>query len=420
MNFQPKFDSGRPVDGNFLPVAPKPEPELAKKPLEDRARGLIARLSLIGFITALASRATAPIIPPIAHDIQVDPNAVALLTTAFALPFALVQPVLGPVGDMVGKGRVMIACLAVTILAMVASGLAQNFTVLMVPRTLAGAAGGGLFPVLVAVIGDLVPVKERQVAIGRWLTAVITGNLLGSSLAGVVGGLVGWRGVFFVITGLGIVALIVAIFTLRKAARAKPVQLSLSGFSRGYGKVFANPRAKVCFSAVFVEGIVIFGLFPFVALLLLAAGEPRASIAGAVIAGFSLGGVIYALAVPRLVARWRPDQLMIGGGVVAALAFAVVSFGPIWPVQFAGFTGRGFGFYTLHASIQVQATELAPTARGAAMSLHSFCFFVGQAVGPVLYGIGFAKAGTLPTLAAASSVVLAVGIACAYWLGDRP
>src|SRR5213078_3674303 len=109
-------------------------------------------------------------------------NAVALLTTAFALPFALVQPVLGPVGDMVGKVRVMIACLAVTILAMVASGLATNFTVLMVARIVAGAAAGGIFPVGIAVIGDLIPVKERQVAIGRWLTAVITGNLLGSSL----------------------------------------------------------------------------------------------------------------------------------------------------------------------------------------------------------------------------------------------
>src|SRR5205085_11321330 len=64
---------------------------------------------------------------------------------------------------------------------------------------------------------------------------------------------------FFVITGLGVIALGVAIISLRKAARAKPVQLSLSGFSRGYGKVFANPRAKVCFGAVFVEGIVIFG-----------------------------------------------------------------------------------------------------------------------------------------------------------------
>jgi predicted MFS family arabinose efflux permease len=419
MNFQPKFDSGRSLDGNFLPIIPKPEPELAKKPDPGKARGLIARLSLIGFITALASRATDPIIPPIAHDIQVDPNAVALLTTAFALPFALVQPVLGPVGDMVGKVRVMIACLAVTILAMLASGLAQNFTVLMVARIVAGAAAGGIFPVGIAVIGDLVPMKDRQVAIGRWLTAVITGNLLGSSLAGVVGDLVGWRGVFFVITGLGVIALIVAIFTLRKAARAKPVQLSLSGFSRGYGKVFANPRAKVCFSAVFVEGIVIFGLFPFVALMLHAAGEPRASIAGAVIAAFSLGGVIYALAVPKLVARWRPDQLMIGGGALAALALAIVAFNPAWPVQFTAFALLGLGFYSMHASIQVQATELSSTARGAAMSLHSFCFFMGHASGPVIYGLGFVNLGSAITISITAAVACAIGIVTARLLRER-
>src|SRR3954465_1503682 len=216
MNFQPKFDSGARLS------SPVPPPSL---PPDTRAtNSLLLRRSLIGFIAALASRATDPIIPPIAHDIQVDPNAVALLTTAFALPFALVQPVLGPVGDMVGKVRVMIACLAVTILAMVASGLATNFTVLLLARIVAGAAAGGIFPVGIAVIGDLVPVKERQVAIGRWLTAVITGNLLGSSLAGVVADLVGWRGVFFVITALGVLALAVAMVSLRKAARAKPVQ----------------------------------------------------------------------------------------------------------------------------------------------------------------------------------------------------
>lgn len=419
MNFQPKFDSGRLVDGDYLPSVPPPEPEARKPPDYGKARGLIARLSLIGFIVALASRATDPIIPPIAHDINVDPNAVALLTTAFALPFALVQPVLGPVGDMVGKVRVMIACLAVTILAMIASGFATNFTVLLVARIVAGAAAGGIFPVGIAVIGDLVPVKERQVAIGRWLTAVITGNLLGSSLAGVIGDLLGWRGVFFVITALGTVALVVALFTLRKAARAKPARLSLSGFNAGYASVFANPRAKVCFSAVFIEGIVIFGLFPFVALLLLAAGEPRASIAGAVIAGFSVGGVIYALAVPRLVARWRPDQLMIGGGVIAAFALAIVSFDPIWPVQFLAFTVLGFGFYTLHASIQVQATELAPAARGAAMSLHSFSFFMGHAGGPVLYGLGFVTLGSAITLTISAMIIMGVGFVCSRLLRER-
>jgi len=421
MNFQPRFDPGRSADGDYLPLRPKPEPELAKKAPDPRqARGLILRLSLIGFIVALASRATDPIIPPIAHDIQVDPNAVALLTTAFALPFALVQPVLGPVGDMVGKVRVMIACLAITILAMLVSGLATNFTVLLVARIVAGAAAGGIFPVGIAVIGDLVPVKDRQVAIGRWLAAVITGNLIGSSLAGVIGDLLGWRAVFFVITALGVVALGVAMVSLRKAVRAQPPRLSLSGFSAGYGSVFSNPRAKVCFSAVFAEGIVIFGLFPFIALMLLAGGEPRASIAGAVIAGFSLGGVIYAVAVPLLVRRWRPDQLMIGGGVIAALALAVVSFNLAWPVQFAAFMLLGLGFYTMHASIQVTATELSSTARGAAMSLHSFFFFIGHASGPVLYGLGFVKLGSAVTLTIAAVIAMAIGVVTARLLRERP
>jgi len=297
MNFQPKFEVGAPFEA---PILPPPPP----KPDERAVRALILRMSLIGFVTALAARATDPIIPPIAHDINVSANAVALLTTAFALPFALVQPVLGPVGDMVGKVRVMIACLAVTILAMGTCAFATNFSMLLGARIVAGLAAGGIFPVGIAVIGDLVPIKDRQVAIGRWLTAVITGNLLGSSLAGVISDLVGWRGVFFVITALGILALIVAIVSLRGAAQEQKARFSLDGFSAGYGKVLANPRAKVCFSAVFVEGIAIFGLFPFVALLLLASGEPRASIAGAVIAGFSLGGVIYAVTVPRLVCAW--------------------------------------------------------------------------------------------------------------------
>ena len=153
---------------------------------------------------------------------------------------------------------------------------------LLVARIVAGAAAGGIFPVGIAVIGDLVPVKDRQVAIGRWLTAVITGNLIGSSLAGVVER--PCRLARRVLRHHRRSAWSRSASRSSRCARRRArnrCRLSLSGFRRGYGSVFANPRAKVCFSAVFVEGIVIFGLFPFVALLLLAAGEPRASIAGA-------------------------------------------------------------------------------------------------------------------------------------------
>src|SRR3954470_1113954 len=166
MNFQPKFGAGAPVEA---PALPPPAPKLDERAV----RALILRLSLIGFITALASRATDPIIPPIAHDINVSANAVALLTTAFALPFALVQPVLGPVGDMVGKVRVMIACLAVTIVAMGTCAFATSFSMLLGARIVAGLAAGGIFPVGIAGLGDLLPIKDLERAVGGRVTAVI-------------------------------------------------------------------------------------------------------------------------------------------------------------------------------------------------------------------------------------------------------
>jgi predicted MFS family arabinose efflux permease len=61
----------------------------------------------------------------------------------------------------------------------------------------------------------------------------------------------------------------------------------------------------------------------------------------------------------------------------------------------------------IHNSLQTQATELAPDARGAAVALHAFFFFLGQACGPVVYRFGFANAGLLsplPILAAAATM----------------
>lgn len=408
MNFQPKFDSGVPV------------PELIDPEEQDRrSRRILFRLSLVGFVTALVARAVDPIVPPIALELGVDPKSVALLSTAFALPFALVQPVLGPVADMVGKIRVMLVCLAVLLGATLMSAFATDYTVLLAARIIAGVASGGIFPVGIAVIGDLIPVKERQVAIGRWLTAVITGNLLGATLAGVIGDLAGWRTVFYVFAAGGAFALVTAVITLRNAERDHVTRFDLRGIPGRYADVFRNPKAKVCFSAVFAEGIVIFGLFPFVALLLLAGGEARASIAGIVLAGFSVGGVIYSVTVRWLVGRWRGDQLMIGGGALAALALALAAFELAWPVQLFAFTLLGFGFYTLHGSIQVQTTELSSTARGAAVSMHSFSFFVGHASGPVLYGAGFAAIGAPATIAVGAAALLLIGVLVARLLRER-
>ncbi len=381
---------------------------------------ILARLSVIGFVTALSSRCVDPIIPQIAEGLLANPATVALLSTAFALPFALAQPFLGPVADMVGKIRVMVLCLAVLVIASLVCGLATNFTALFIARVVVGMATGGIFPVGLAVIGDLVPVKDRQVALGRWLFVIMTGNLLGASVAGVVNDFLGWRAVFLVISGAGFVALLVAGFTLRGAARAHRPVFDLRSVPKGYASIFRNPRAKGCYGAVFVEGLAIFGLFPFVALLLLAAGEARASIAGLVLGGFSLGGVFYSAIISVLVKRFRMETLMLAGGFQCALAMALIAFELAWPVQLVAFFFFGFGFFLLHGSLQVQATMLSETARSSATSLHAFFFFMGQAAGPVLFGVGLATIGASASIAVGATVMAALGLACWRFFRTMP
>ena len=59
------------------------------------------------FASSLFIRAVDPVIPQIAGDFALDTGTVALLSTAFALPYALVQPVLGALADTLGKARLM-------------------------------------------------------------------------------------------------------------------------------------------------------------------------------------------------------------------------------------------------------------------------------------------------------------------------
>lgn len=376
-------------------------------------------VGMVGFATALFTRAVDPLVPQMAVDFGLPAETVALLSTAFALPFALVQPILGPIADLFGKTRLMTLSLAVLIGATLVGAVTSDFRLLLATRIVAGIAAGGVFPVGLAVVGDLVPVAERQVALGRLTATFITGNLLGASLAGIGGDLYDWRAVFLAFSGCGGLVLAAAVFGLSGRVAAPAGAFDPRAVIAGYRGIFANPNAKACFAAVFLEGVAVFGLFPFVALLLHASGEERASIAGVVLAGFSIGGVLYSFVIPALLARLSQGGVMIVGGAIAATGLGAGAFHLPWPAELAAFVVLGFGFYMLHGCVQVRATELSTTARGAAMSLHSSAFFLGQASGPVLYGAGLVALGAAPTMAIGATVILAVGLGTA-WFFTRP
>jgi predicted MFS family arabinose efflux permease len=376
-------------------------------------------IALTTFAASLSGRALDPVLPHVADDFGVSIAAAAGFSAVFAFTFAIVQPVLGAAADMFGKARLMTVCLVLLGIANILGALSNSYNMLFVTRILGGIASGGVFPVSLSLVSDLVGPDKRQVAIGRTLAGSMAGNLLGATLSGLIGDFLGWRGVLALLGALVLGSSIAVAAGFRGAALARPPRASLAALREGYRTIFNNPNAKYCYAAVFIEGCCVLGLFPYVASFLFELGETRLSISGIVIAGFAVGGLFYTLSVSRFLPVLGMRGMMIAGASLVGLQLAAVAFGPNWQISLACLLLMGWGFYMIHGCIQVFASELSVEARATALSLHSFFFFMGQTFGPIAYGFGIHTAGKIPTLLTAAAIMIALGFACAKLLRQR-
>jgi predicted MFS family arabinose efflux permease len=141
---------------------------------------------------------------------------------------------------------------------------------------------------------------------------------------------------------------------------------------------------------VVVEGVLISGAFPFMGLWLVeqagsaAADAPRQ--AGLILGAFGLGGLLYAIAVRRIVGWLGVRRMCLVGSASVAAAHLVLAVAPLWWLGALAMMAAGLSFYMLHNSLQTEATELAPSARGSAVALFACGLFAGQGLGPVLFG----------------------------------
>jgi predicted MFS family arabinose efflux permease len=389
-------------------------PQTALRPHE-RMPSAINIIAIATFAASLSARALDPVLPHVADEFSVSIATAASFAAVFAFTFAIVQPVLGAAADLFGKARLMIACLVLLGVANILGAIATSFPLLFATRILAGVGSGGVFPVALSLTSDLVGPEKRQVAIGRTLAGSMTGNLLGASFSGVIGDFLGWRGVLAILGLLVIAASVAVTAGFRGMALAGAPKSSLLTLWHGYRTIFANPNA-LCYAAVFIEGCCVLGLFPYLASFLFELGETRLSIAGIVIAGFAVGGLIYTMTVSRFLPRLGVKGMMITGASLVGLQLAAIAFGPSWKVQATCLLFMGWGFYMIHGCLQVFASELSVEARATALSLHSFFFFMGQTVGPVAYGFGLQSIGKIPTLLTSAVIIVALGFACAKLL----
>lgn len=339
-------------------------------------------LGLAGFTSAFSLRSVEPMLNILAADFQVSLPQVALLASAFTLPYACMQLVFGPIGDAVGKVRLIRFNLAMLSIGLACSALASSHGMLLATRIFSGAFAGGIIPVVLAIVGDRVPFAKRPVALSRVLLCIVLGQLGGSAVAGVIAEYVGWRAVFWCACGVATTACLAAVLALSEERASVPLTFRTS-LAR-YGVVLANPLSRKVYAMVLLEGALIFGAFPLAAPLMVAHGFGDAKEAGLALGVFGLGGALYALAVPLLVGRFGLAGMVRMGAICVGvmLSAAAISHGLLVLVLLFGIAG--FGFYMMHNVFQILATELAPEARGSAMALFASSFFMGQGLGAIL------------------------------------
>jgi predicted MFS family arabinose efflux permease len=287
---------------------------------------------------------------------------------------------------------------------------APDLLSLAVLRGLSGAAAGGVMPLSLATVGDAVPMRERQVALSRLIVFAIAGQVGGGALAGVLAPLLGWRGVLGLCGAVALAAVALMLLVPPPGPPEPRRRFEPVGALRRYRALLKLPAARLLYAAVLAEGVFVFGAFPYFAPVLEGRGQGGVLEAGLAVAAFGCGGFAFAALARTLLARIGQSRMVVLGGALAALALAGLGAAPSAAVFVGAGLVLGLGFYMVHNTIQTRVTEVAPEARGSAVALHAFHFYVGQSLGPVAVGVASGLLGPGAAFALAGAGMLALGL----------
>ncbi|TQS41355.1 MFS transporter [Cryptosporangium phraense] len=399
---------------------------------------LVLYLSLGGLAFAVLQSLVAPALSTIATDLDASTGDISWILTAYLLSASVLTPILGRLGDMIGKRKVLIAVLAVLAAGTLLAALAPNLIVLILARVLQGAAGA-ILPLSIGIVRDELPRERVSVTVGLLSAIFGIGAGVGIVAAGPIVENLSWHWLFWLPLVLVVVALIGVIFGMSESPVRTPGRLDVLGaailsvslvalllaISKGESWGWADGLT------LGTAGLGVVGLIGFV-LVELRTAEPLidmrlmrvrgvwATDVVAMVLGFAMFGtfvlvptllelpaatgygfgksvsqaglfllptvimmVLFGPLAGLLDRRFGPKVPMFLGTVAVVGAFVVpaVSHGEIWLVLISGvLTGIGIGF--AFAAMSNAIIESVPaTQTGEATSVNTIARTIGSSIG---------------------------------------
>ncbi|HEY3047694.1 MAG TPA: MFS transporter [Polaromonas sp.] len=383
--------------------------------LSAATRRSILLLSFATFASMAAQRICDAMLPELSRTFAVSLAQAAQVVSVFAVVYGLAQLVYGPLGDRLGKfGIVTFATLACSA-GSIAAVFAASLDMLVLARVMVALGAAAVIPLSMAWIGDTVAYELRQETLARVGLGTTLGLVGGQLMGGVLTDALGWRWAFGFMTLLfGVVGSL--LYADRRRQQSMPVVAAAStgpagrpGFVAQALIIITGPWSRIVLFVAFVEGAAGFGALAIWASHLHRALGLSLSAAGAIVALFGLGGMLYMAVARHLIHRLGERGLAMLGVLLPGLSALVLGFTPYWLPTLPASLLAGFGFFMFHNTMQANATQMAPAARGTAVSLFASALFLGQSVGVLLAAGLTERIGSGTVIALAGGVLVAIG-----------
>jgi EmrB/QacA subfamily drug resistance transporter len=363
--------------------------------------------------------------------------------TAYMLGSTVTVPLYGKLGDAHGRKPLFIVAITIFLAGSALCGLAQNMVQLVVFRAIQGVGAGGLFPLTLAMVGMIVPPRDRGRYQGLIGSVFVGASIIGPLLGGFIVDNFSWRWIFYVNLPVGAVAMVVILVTMPKrpykqehsidwlgagilALGTTALLLGLVWGGRDYpwgsaqvvGALVAAPVVLTAFGLVerrarepilpfdllrnqtvassvacmALVGAAMFGTISFVPLFVQGVIGTSATSSGVVLAPLMLGAVVTSFFSGQLVSRtgrYRPNTLVgpivLGAGLLLLWRMDVHTTNGEAARNMV-IVGIGLGLMMQIFVLSVQ-NSVARRAMGTATALTQFSRSIGATLGVTLMGV---------------------------------